>query len=502
MTDIAQSAVVLNQANLVRLSPEIRIPAYERSAVARSIVHIGVGGFYRAHQAVYLDDLLQQPGHEEWGFVGVGLLPHDARMRDAMQSQDCLYTVVERSASGDHARVIGSVLDFLYAPDDPEAVIEKMAAPDCRIVSLTITEGGYYVNQGNGEFDPDHPDIVYELAHPGQPRCSFGYLAVALDRRRRRGLAPFTVMSCDNLQNNGDVTKKMLLAFAALYEPELGTWLAEHGAFPNSMVDRITPATTDEHRALLKEDFRLDDAWPVMTEPFKQWVIEDRFPGGRPAWEQVGAQMTSDVLPYEKMKLRLLNASHQALCYIGMLLGYEYAHEAMADPHIRKLVKSMMDIEVTPLLSAVQGIDLNEYKKTLVERFSNPAIRDQLSRIGTEGSARIPKFVLPSVREQLLRGGPIKLLCFTVACWFRYLTGRDDLGRPMQIIDPLGSKLQELAILGGADPLRLLSMRELFGELSDSPIFFNHVRDALYSLYELGSRPALENAVAAAGSQE
>lgn len=502
MMDNAKPAVSLNQANLTQLSPAVQVPTYNRSAVARSIVHIGVGGFYRAHQAVYLDDLLQQPGNQEWGFVGVGLLPHDIRMRDAMLSQDCLFTVVERSAEGERPRVIGSVLDFLYAPDDPNAVIEKMAAPDCRIVSLTITESGYYINQGTGEFDPGHPDIVYELAHPGRPRCSFGYLVAALDRRRRRGLQPFTVMSCDNLQSNGDVTKKMLLAFAALYEPELGTWLAEHGAFPNSMVDRITPATTDEHRALLKEEFALDDAWPVMTEPFKQWVIEDHFPSGRPAWERVGAQMTSDVLPYEKMKLRLLNASHQALCYIGMLLGYELAHEAMADPHIRRLVKAMMDIEVTPLLSAVQGIDLEQYKRTLIERFSNPAIRDQLSRIGTEGSARIPKFVLPSVREQLARGGPIKLLAFTVACWFRYLQGRDDLGRAMPIIDPYGDKLREYALLGGADPRPLLSMQELFGDLSGSTVFFNHVRDALYSLYEQGSRPALENAIEAAGRQE
>ena len=499
MTDHATQAVPLNEANLARLSPEVQTPAYERSSIARSIVHIGVGGFYRAHQAVYLDDLLQQPGHEEWGYVGVGLLPHDARMRDAMLSQDCLFTVVERSANGERPRVIGSVLDFLYAPDGPEAVIERMADSACRIVSLTITEGGYYINQGNGEFDAVHPDIVYELVHPGQPRCSFGYLAAALDRRRRRGLAPFTIMSCDNLQNNGDVAKKMLLAFTALYDPALSAWLTEHGAFPNSMVDRITPATTDEHRDLLKNKFALDDAWPVMTEPFKQWVIEDHFPGGRPAWELVGAQMTADVLPYEKMKLRLLNASHQALCYIGMLLGYEYAHEAMADAHIRKLVESMMEIEVTPLLPEVQGIDLSAYKKTLIERFSNPAIRDQLSRIGTDGSARIPKFVLPSVREQLARGGPIKLLSFVVACWFRYLTGSDDLGRPMPLNDPLSDKLREHAIRGGADASVLLSLGELFGELSDSQVFLDNLNEALRSLYGQGARPALESALAAVG---
>lgn len=496
MTNAVNQPIKLNQSLLNHASPGIQMPAYDRQALKQSIVHIGVGGFYRAHQAVYLDDLLHHPGHTEWGFCGIGLLKSDERIRDALLSQDCLYTLVERSAQGDRPRVIGSLLNFLYAPDDPEAVIEKLAHPDTRIVSLTITEGGYYINQGSGEFDRDHPDIVHALAHPHVPACSFGYLAEALDRRRQRGLQPFTVMSCDNLQNNGDVTRKMLLAFTALLDPALSLWLAEHCAFPNSMVDRITPATTDEHRALVREQYRLDDAWPVMTEPFKQWVIEDHFPGGRPAWELVGAQMTADVLPYEKMKLRLLNASHQALCYIGMLLGYEYAHEAMADQNIRKLVRTMMDSEVTPLLPVVQGIDLSEYKRTLIERFSNPAIRDQLSRIGTEGSARIPKFVLPSIREQLERGGSIKLLAFTVACWFRYLTGSDDLGRAMPIIDPFADKLREHAIRGGANPRTLLSLRELFGDLSDSQIFLDNVSDALHRLYEQGARPALDNMLA------
>ncbi|HAT30555.1 MAG TPA: mannitol dehydrogenase, partial [Janthinobacterium sp.] len=410
-----------------------------------------------------------------------------------MLAQDCLYTVVERGADGDSARVIGSILDFLYAPDDPEAVLEKMAHAGTRIVSLTITEGGYYINQGNGEFDAGHADIVHDLAHPRTPRCSFGYLAEALQRRRQRGLAPFTVMSCDNLQNNGDVMRKMLLAFTELLDPGLAAWLAQHCAFPNSMVDRITPATTAEHRALVRERFGLADAWPVASEPFRQWVIEDHFPGGRPAWELVGAQMTHDVLPYEKMKLRLLNAGHQSLCYLGMLFGYDFAHEAMADAGIRRLFVDMMDVEVTPLLPPVEGIDLEQYKRTLVGRFSNPTIRDQLSRIGTEGSARIPKFVLPSIREQLARGGPIKLLSFTVACWFRYLNGSDEQGRSMPIIDPYAERLREHALRGGADPAALLSLRELFGELSDQPPFEAQVRDSLARLYRDGARAALDH---------
>jgi len=485
------NTIQLNAANLANLPAAVAVPTYARDKVAHSIVHIGVGGFFRSHQAVYLDRLLHQPGEAEWGYCGVGLLPHDAAIRDAMRSQDCLYTVVERSAEGDTARVIGSVLDFLYAPDDPEAVLEQMADPGTRIVALTITEGGYYVNQGNGEFDATHPDIQHDLAHPHAPRCSFGFLLEALQRRRERGLAPFTIMSCDNLQNNGDVARTMLLAFAGLRDPGLADWLAAHGAFPNSMVDRITPATTDEHRALVRERFGIADAWPVMAEPFTQWVIEDRFPGGRPAWERVGAQLTDDVLPYEKMKLRLLNAGHQAMCYIGMLLGYELAHEAMADADIRRLLVKLMDVEVTPLLPPVEGIDLADYKRTLVERFSNPAIRDQLARIGTEGSARIPKFVLPSVREQLSRGGPLGILSFTVACWFRYLNGVSELGTPMPLNDPHGERLRALALQGGADAGPLLSMRDLFGELADAPRFVDAVSDALARLYRNGARAAL-----------
>jgi mannitol 2-dehydrogenase len=485
--------IALNQAALASLPPNVPGPAYDRGQVAHSIVHIGVGGFFRAHQAVYLDRLLHLAGNRQWGYVGVGLLPGDAAMRDALLAQDCLYTVIERSAAGDTARVIGALLAYLYAPDDPEAVLEKLADPGTRIVALTITEGGYYVNHGNGAFDAFHPDIIHDLAHPHAPRCSFGYLAEALARRRDRGLAPFTVMSCDNLQNNGELARTMLLAFTSLRDPGLSSWLAQHGAFPNCMVDRITPATQDAHRALLRERFGLIDAWPVMTEPFMQWVIEDHFPGGRPAWELAGAQMTADVLPYEKMKLRLLNAGHQAICYLGMLLGHTYAHEAMADAGIRQFLIAMMAREAAPLLTPPQGIDLGVYQRTLVERFANPAIRDQLARIGTEGSARIPKFVLPSVRDQLERGGPLTLLSFVVACWMRYLNGVNDDGQPLPLTDPYAGLLREHALRGGADAAVLLSLYAIFGDLADQPRFVAQVGAALARLYRDGARAALDH---------
>jgi mannitol 2-dehydrogenase len=492
-------AMKLRQSTLPQLPATIQTPRYDRSKVSKSIVHIGVGGFFRAHQAVYLDDLLQQPGNEDWGLCGVGLLAQDAGIGDVLRNQDFLYTVIERSALGDRARVIGSLLDFLHAPSDPEAVLEKMAGADCRIVALTITEGGYYINQGTGGFDDSHPDVLHDLTHPHAPRCTFGYLAEALERRRQRGLMPFTVLSCDNLQSNGDIAKKTLLEFARRRDPALSDWIAAHGAFPNSMVDRITPATTDRHRALTAASFGIEDGWPVITEPFRQWVLEDRFPGGRPAWEKVGVQMTDDVLPYEKMKLRLLNASHQAICYIGLLLGYRYVDEAMGDARIRMLMQTMMDEEVTPLLDPVPGVDLVAYKAGLIERFSNPEIRDELARIACESSARMPKFVLPSILEQLQRRGPLKLLAFTVACWFRFLAGHDDQGRPLQLVDPLAARLREYALAGGSKPQLLLAMHELFGDLLPAaPAFVDALEQALSDLYKHGAQEALRLALTAA----
>jgi mannitol 2-dehydrogenase len=486
----------LNTANLSRLDPKIQVPRYDRQKVGQSILHVGVGGFHRAHQALYSDDLLNQGEDAQWGFCGVGLLKHDARLRDVMRSQDCLYTLVERNVEGDTARIIGSIVDFSFAPDDPQKVLEQMASPTTRIVSLTITEGGYYIDQSTGELDSQHSDLQHDLAHPHEPSCAFGYLLEALDRRRLRGLAPFTVMSCDNIQSNGEVAKKMLMAFAELRDPALRNWMADNCLFPNSMVDRITPATTDEHRNLVQEKFGIDDGWPVMTETFKQWVIEDHFVQGRPKWDQVGAQMTTDVLPYEKMKLRLLNASHQALCYIGMLVGYQLVHETMEDADIRRLVEKMMDEEVTPILPDVPGIDLADYKRTLIERFANPAIRDQLSRIGIYGSSGIPKFVLPSVEEQLKRGGPIKLLGFTVAAWFRYLKGLDESGKEMPMLDPLAPALRERAKAAGKDARQLLNMREVFSEeLANAPAFVKEVSDTLNSFYAEGARATLVKSI-------
>ena len=376
-SDSAGHPIKLNNASLARLPSTVRVPSYDRQNTADGIMHIGVGGFHRAHQAVYSDDVLGETGARRWGICGVGLLPHDSRMRDALIPQDCLYTVVERGPGADtRARVVGSMTGFLFAPENTERVLDKLTTADIRIVSLTITEGGYYLDPKSGESNLDHPDLVRDLRHPDQPLTAFGYIAEALDRRRRQGGRPFTVMSCDNVQGNGDVTKRLLLAFAQRRDPALRDWIADQGAFPNSMVDRITPATTDEDRMMIRETYGIDDAWPVVTEPFRQWVIEDAFCDGRPAWERVGAQMTSDVHPYEMMKIRLLNASHSAMGYLGLLAGFGHIHEVMADGLFQRFVIDFMDEEVTPILEMFRGSIL-----TPIRKHSWSGFRTQPSRI-------------------------------------------------------------------------------------------------------------------------
>lgn len=484
------SAIKLNQSSLSQLSETVRVPQYDRHQVTNGIVHIGVGGFHRAHQAVYLDNYLHQNSASSWGICGVGLLEFDKRMRDALQSQDCLYTLVERSPEGDRARVLGSITQYRFAPDDRQSVIAALSDPNCRIVTLTITEGGYYYIEGSGEFDANHPTIQHDLQHPDQPNGVFGFLTAALDQRRQQGLAPFTVLSCDNLQGNGNIARKMLSAFAELRDPALGQWIAEQVAFPNCMVDRITPATTAPDIAMVADQFGIDDAFPVVAEPFIQWVIEDQFCAGRPELETVGVQFTNDVHPYELIKIRLLNASHLLIGYLGSLVGYTYVHEVMADPLFRQAVAALMD-EVTPTLHPVPGMDLQDYKQTLIDRFANPKIRDQLPRLCLNGSAKLPKFVLGSLRDKLQQGGAIDYLSLTVAAWCRYLSERDEQGGAIAIDDPMAEVLTQRAHAGGADPQPLLNLTEIFGDLSQSSRFTEAVATNLRSLSEVGTKATL-----------
>ena len=485
----------LNQANLPALAGQVAVPTYDRGQLQRSIVHLGVGGFHRAHQAMYLDALAEQRITTDWGERGVGLLPGDKRMADALIPQDCLYTLVARSAEGDVAQVIGSLTGYVFAPGATEQVLQMLADPATRIVSLTVTEGGYNVDDKTGVFDAQNPAVRADLQNPAAPQTVFGYVCSALARRRAAGIAPFTVLSCDNLQGNGKVARTAFVSFARLQDDSLAAWMEANVAFPNGMVDRITPQTTDADRAMVAETFGIADAWPVVCESFKQWVIEDHFTNGRPPLEQVGVQIVPDVHPYETMKLRLLNGSHQAMAYLGYLAGYRYADETMADPELRTFIARFMDDEVTPLLPPVPGIDLADYKRTLLERFANPKIKDTLARLATDGSDRMPKFVLPSVSEALAQGRPHRLMTLVVAGFMRYLRGVDGQGQTIVLNDSRADELRRLAQASPHDPRPLLGVRRVFGDLGDNESWVTELSAALQELDARGARASVAAAI-------
>jgi mannitol 2-dehydrogenase len=482
----------LTSATLHQLPITLAKPSYDRAALKAGIVHFGVGGFHRAHQAMYLDRLMNAGQALDWAICGVGVLPGDARMKQVMDSQDCLYTLVVKNPDGTReGRVIGSIIEYLFAPDSPEAVIAKMASEDIRIVSLTVTEGGYNFHHVTGEFNADNADVVHDLQAETRPRTTFGLVTEALARRRDRGLAPFTIMSCDNIQGNGDVARKMFVSYAKLKDAELGAWIEENVPFPNSMVDRITPVTTEEDRYIIAEEFGVDDAWPVVCEPFEQWVLEDHFSLGRPPFEKIGVQLVQDVEPYELMKLRLLNASHQGMCYFGYLAGYRYAHEVCQDPLFAQFLLDYMDKEATPTLQPVPGIDLDNYKHTLIERFSNEYVRDTLARLCAESSDRIPKWLLPVIRLNLENGGEIHRSTAIVASWARYDEGIDEQGNPIDVVDRLKDSLMAAAKRQRQEPLSFISDREVFGDLIDNEEFAKSYSGALARLHEHGARDTL-----------
>lgn len=496
MTDTStQHRLPLNQENLAAIGSrdDVAVPTYDRSGLTTGIVHFGVGGFHRAHQAMVVDRLLQTGEARDFAICGVGVLPQDARMAQVMRDQDHLYTLVLKHPDGTReARVIGSIAEYLFAPDDPDAVVEKMASPEVRIVSLTVTEGGYNFDQVTGEFQAENPGVQHDLQHPEAPSTTFGFVYAALKRRRERGIEPFTVMSCDNIQGNGHVAQTMFTAFARLADPAFAEWMTEHVRFPNSMVDRITPVTTDADRQEVTERFGIQDEWPVVAEPFFQWVLEDHFGLGRPAYQDADVQVVEDVEPYELMKLRLLNASHQAMCYFGVLAGHTYAHEATRDPAIQRLLTEYMDREATPTLKPVPGIDLAEYKATLIERFGNPEVRDTLARLCAESSDRIPKWLVPVIRQNLADGGEVALSAAICASWARYDEGVDEHGDPVTIVDRLADELHAVALTQHDDELAFIRNPQLFGSLGDDDRFTAPYRATLRSLWANGAHATLE----------
>ncbi|BBY02408.1 mannitol dehydrogenase family protein [Mycobacterium seoulense] len=463
------NAVSLNNASLSRLP--IDAPKYDRGSVRVGIAHIGAGHFHRAHQAAYINLLLQQGLAHEWGICGVGVMPADWTMRDVLNDQDGLYTLILENPNGSRdAQVIGSIIDYRYAPDDPESALEVLAAASTRIISLTITEGGYR--------DPDGP--------------AFALITEALRRRRDRGVPAPTVVSCDNIENNGDAARRTVLASADRRDPALAEWVAEHARFPSSMVDRITPATTLEMAAEVRRDFGVDDRWPVVAEPFTAWVIEDDFADGRPPLEQAGVLMVGDVRPYELMKLRLLNAGHQCLAYFAHLCGFHFVHEAARDPLFAEFLLSYFDTEAVPTLPPVPGIDLHNYGRTLVERFANPAVRDTVARLCAYSSDRIPKWLFPVICDNLAGGGPVQLAAAAAASWARYAEGIDEWGNPYEVVDQLADSLIPIARSQYQNPTAFIEVTAVFCDLAHQPRFVEAYCWALDSLHSKGARATLE----------
>jgi fructuronate reductase len=484
----------LSSKSLASAARGVALPRYDRAVVRPGIVHLGIGAFMRAHQAVYLDDVLAR-GDSGWGIVAASLRSPDTR--DALGPQDGLYTVAVRSGEGTALRVIGSVGEVLVAPEHPAALIARMADPAIRIVTLTVTEKGYCHDPASGELDEAHPDIRHDLAAQGLPRSAPGLLVAALAARRAAGAAPFTVLTCDNLPANGATVKRVLSRYAALVSPDLGAWVDGEVACPSTMVDRIVPATTAEDKAAISAALGLEDAWPVVTEPFTQWVVEDRFPAGRPDLAAVGVQMAADVTPFEHMKLRLLNASHSAMAYLGYLAGYETIAETIADPAFARFVRALMDEEVSPTLHMPAGVDLAAYKRELIARFSNPALRHRTWQIAMDGSQKLPQRILGTIRDRLAAGAPFPRLALAVAGWMRYVAGKDEQGQPIDVRDPLAQTLRRTADAAGPDAGRLaealMGVTQVFGsDLPADPRFREPVTRALTALMAQDARRTVE----------
>jgi mannitol 2-dehydrogenase len=463
-------------------------PAYDRGRLTPGIVHIGVGNFHRAHMAVYLDDLFAMGESMDWAIIGGGVRPADAVTREALRAQDYLSTVIELDPKGKSARRIGAMIDFAPIEMNNASLIAAMSRPEIRIVSLTVTEGGYFIAPDTGEFDPTAPEIIADATNPHA--TAFGAIIAALKVRRAAGIAPFTVMSCDNLPGNGQVTRAAVVGLAELSDPELAAWIAANVAFPNSMVDRITPATGPRERAIAQE-FCLNDPAPVTCEPFRQWVLEDTFPAGRPAFEKVGVTLTSEVHIYERIKIGVLNGGHAVIAYPGGLLEIEYVHEAMADPLISAFLDKVEQTEILPVMPQVGDIDLARYYATVRSRFSNPEVADTERRLCFDGSNRQPKFIVPTLREALTAGLPAEGLALASALWCRYCAGISDKGKAIPPNDPNWETLNSNARAAQMDPKVWLNQRPIYGDLAENLSFAATFSKHLIRIRDHGTEAAL-----------
>ncbi len=482
--------VKLSLATLDRVAATAGVPAYGRDRLTPGILHFGVGNFHRAHQAVYLDQLLNAGEAFNWAILGAGMLPSDAAMRDKLAAQDYLTTVVEQDVGVMNAHVTG-VMTGMLPVGDSAAIIEALADPKIRIVSLTITEGGYFID-ASGAFNPSHPAIAADAADPEQPKTVFGLILAGLGRRRAAGIPPFTVMSCDNIPHNGKVTLNAVAGLASLIDPALADWVRQNVAFPNSMVDRITPATGPREIGILRDDFGIEDNWPVFCEEFKQWVMEDNFPAGRPALEKVGVTFVPDVSPYELMKIRILNGGHAAIAYPASLLDIHFVHEAMEHPLIRAFLAKLENEEIIPCVPPVPNTDLADYFALIERRFLNPKIGDTIPRLAQDGSNRQPKFILPSTADRLREGKGITGLSLVSALWCRYFEGRSDSGKEIVFNDVHAERLQKAALASREDPMVFLAEEDVFGTVNRDERFRVAFAHALQTLRREGTAATLQ----------
>ncbi len=467
------------------------VPRYTRADLTPGIVHFGVGNFHRAHQAVYLDALFNLGEGHDWALIGAGVRDTDEAMRQKLSAQDWLTTVVEQEADSSAAHITAVMVDYLK-PGDSAAVIAQLADPAIRIVSLTITEGGYYIDPASQKFDPTHPDIAYDAAHFDAPKTAFGLILAGLVARKNAGLQPFTVMSCDNIPGNGHVTENAVAGLAALIDPALATWVKSAVAFPNGMVDRITPATSDREKNLLADNFGIDDAWPVFCENFKQWVLEDNFPAGRPALEKVGVQFVPDVAPYEHMKIRILNGGHATIAYPAGLLDIHFVHEAMEHPLVAAFLKKVETEEIIPTVPPVPDTDLGDYLALCEKRFANPKIGDTIRRLALDGSNRQPKFIIPAALDRANDNSLLTGLALVSALWCRYCYGTTDSGAVIAPNDPSWDRLTAEAKKARDNPAAWLDMADIYGDLAKAPSFVAAFTKSLNSLWSIGTKATLE----------
>jgi mannitol 2-dehydrogenase len=490
MDELKQMAKALSLKSLKDSQSPIAIPSYKREDLSAGILHVGIGNFHRAHQASYLHQLFEAGHDHDWAVVGAGITHFDKTMRERLKPQDWLTTVVELDPSGFSATVIGSMIDFIEV--DPQRLIDAMTKPEIRIVSLTVTEGGYFVNANTGGFDANQPEIVFDREHPKTPKTVFGIIVAALVKRRDVGVPPFTVMSCDNLPENGSVARNTVLGVAKGRADNAHQWIAENVSFPNSMVDCITPATANRERAIVREKFSIEDAAPVVCEPFHQWVLEDKFTNGRPSLEKVGVQFVADVAPYELMKLRILNGGHAAIAYPAALLDIHYVHDAMSDPLVRGFLSKLETDEIIPAVPEISGVSRNDYFKKIVERFSNEVVGDTIARLCFDGSNRQPKFILPIIEDRLAGEKSVNGLALECALWCRYCYGTSESGAVISENDPDWKRLTAQARLAKEDSLKWLEMEDIYGPLSTNETFRIAFSQSLTALWRDGVAATLK----------